>query len=149
MNGRLEAIWLKRARRGPMDPVHTGVLELNRGLMGNTNLSARRQITIISLERWRELMAALGEALDPAARRANLMVSRINLEDSRDRVLKIGGLRLKIKGETRPCERMDEAHAGLQRLMEDRWGGGAFAQVLDAGEITVGDPVAWELPLLD
>ncbi|MBA3297118.1 MAG: sulfurase, partial [Acidobacteria bacterium] len=92
MTGRLEAIWLKRGRRGPMDPVHTAVLELSRGLTGNTNFSARRQVTIISLERWRELMAALGEDLDPAARRANLMVSRINLENSRDRVLRIGGL---------------------------------------------------------
>ncbi|HXG57062.1 MAG TPA: MOSC domain-containing protein [Vicinamibacterales bacterium] len=137
-----------------MDPVHVGVLEVGQGsitggLRGNANLSARRQVTIMSLERWRELTAALGEDIEPAARRANVMVSGINLENSRDRVLRIGGTRLRINGETRPCERMDEACAGLQDLMKERWGGGAFAEVLDAGEITVGDPVAWELPLLD
>jgi len=29
--------------------------------------------------------------------------------------------------------------------MHDRWGGGAFAEVLDGGEIHVGDEVDWDL----
>ena len=33
--------------------------------------------------------------------------------------------------------------------MRDRWGGGVFAAVLEGGEIRAGDPVAWDLPLLD
>jgi len=28
--------------------------------------------------------------------------------------------------------------------MKERWGGGAFAEVVDGGEIRVGDDVAWE-----
>ena len=38
---------------------------------------------------------------------------------------------------------MDEAFPGLRRAMQEDWGGGAFAEVLDNGEIAVGDPVEW------
>jgi MOSC domain-containing protein YiiM len=141
--GRLEAIWLKRGRGAPMDPVDTAVLDVD-GLRGNANRGGKRQVTIISQERWAELMDALGAALPPSTRRGNLMVSGLDLEKSRGRVLRVGTTRLLIHGETRPCEQMEEAHSGLQELMRNRWGGGAFAEVLVAGEICVGDVVAWE-----
>ena len=127
-----------------MDAVDGALLEVERGLRGNANRGGTRQVTIISQARWAELMDALGTDLSPAARRANLMLSGIDLENSRGRVLRVGDARLKINGETRPCEQMEEAHAGLQALMRERWGGGAFAEVLDGGEIRVGDAVEWE-----
>ena len=142
--GTLEHIWLKRGKGGPMDAVDTALLEAGRGLRGSANRGGRRQVTIISQARWAELMGELGTDLLPSARRANLMVSGIDLENSRGRVLRVGDARLKINGETRPCEQMEEAHAGLQALMRERWGGGAFAEVLDGGEIRVGDTVEWE-----
>ena len=127
-----------------MDPVRTVMLEPGLGLEGNANRGGRRQVTIITRERWDELMRDLGADLPPTARRANLMISGLDLQDSRGRILRIGPARLKINGETRPCEQMEEAHAGLQALMRDRWGGGAFAEVIEGGEILVGHPVAWE-----
>jgi MOSC domain-containing protein YiiM len=42
------------------------------------------------------------------------------------------------------CEQMEEACAGLQSAMRPRWGGGAYAQVIEGGEIAVGDSVDWE-----
>jgi MOSC domain-containing protein YiiM len=128
-----------------MDPVDAAMLDPGRGLRGNANRGGRRQVTIISRERWGELMDALGADLPPSTRRANLMISGLDLVDSRHRVLRVGNARLQINGETRPCEQMEEAHQGLQALMRDRWGGGAFAEVLEGGEIRVGDAVAWEL----
>jgi MOSC domain-containing protein YiiM len=147
--GTLERIWLKRAKGGPMDPVDSALLEVDRGLSGNTHRGGKRQVTIISKERWAELMDALGANLAPSARRANLMVSGIDLENSRGRVLRVGGTRLKINGETRPCEQMEAAHAGLQALMKARWGGGAFAEVLEGGEIRMGDAVSFESLITD
>jgi MOSC domain-containing protein YiiM len=38
---------------------------------------------------------------------------------------------------------MEEAASGLQRVMRERWGGGAHAEVLDDGEIGEGDEVGW------
>jgi MOSC domain-containing protein YiiM len=147
--GTLERIWLKRAKRGPMDAVRAASLEPGVGLSDNANKGGRRQVTIIAHERWKELMDTLAVQLDPSIRRANLLVSGIDLQQSRGRVLKIGSTRLLINGETRPCERMEEAFPGLQAAMRERWGGGAFAEVIGGGEIHPGDPADWELPLLD
>jgi len=141
--GSLERIWIKRATGGPMDPVSAALLEVNGGLRGNANRRGKRQVTIISRDRWAELMQTLGADVPPSARRANLMVSGLDLENSRGRVLRVGTTRLLINGETRPCEQMEAAHAGLQDVMRVRWGGGAFAEVIDGGEIRVGDEVAW------
>ena len=141
--GRLQAIWVKRAHRGPMDRVTTGRLVAGRGLVGNADQGRRRQITLITQERWEALMRQLDSSISPAARRANLMVSGIELADTRDRILKIGRCRLRIAGETRPCERMDEALPGLRRAMAPDWSGGVFAEVLDDGDITVGDEAVW------
>jgi MOSC domain-containing protein YiiM len=146
---RLEAIWIKRAHRGPMDPVPSAVLEAARGLHTNANRGGRRQVTIISAERWSELMAEVGVTLDPSRRRANLMVSGIDLERSRGRLLRVGTALLRINGETRPCEQMEEAQPGLQAAMRERWGGGAFAEVVEGGEIRIGNPVIWYHPLFD
>jgi len=136
-------IWIKRSTLGRMDPVDAPVLD-DEGLAGNANRGGRRQVTIIARERWTELMKTLGADLPPSARRANLMLSGVDLQDSRGRILRVGGTRLLINGKTRPCERMEEAHAGLQVLMRDRWGGGAYAEVVDGGDIHVGDAVEWE-----
>lgn len=142
--GRLERIWTKRARRGPMDPQERATLVANDGIEGDANRGGKRQVTLIASERWAELMAELGANVDPSARRANLMLSGIDLEESRGRSLRVGPCRLLIQGETRPCERMDEARPGLQAAMRSRWGGGAWAEIVEGGEISPGDAARWD-----
>jgi MOSC domain-containing protein YiiM len=142
--GRLEAIWIKRAHRGPMDPADSVRLVAGRGLVGNADQGRRRQVTLIERERWEQLMRKLDSSISPSARRANLMLSGIQLANTRDRILRVGSCRLLIGGETRPCERMDEALPGLRNAMKVNGAGGVFAQVLDSGEITVGDEVEWD-----
>lgn len=139
--GRLEAIWLKRVRRGPMDAVDAAELVEDRGLVGNANQGGRRQVTIIEQEVWQELMSDFNAALPPETRRANLMISGIRLEQSRGSILEIADCRLELLGEVKPCERMEEALPGLRQAMYSEWRGGAFGRVLTGGRIAVGDAV--------
>src|SRR5258705_5966013 len=142
----LRQIWIKRSLRGTMDPAARATLVAGRGIAGNSDRSRRRQVTLIDLERWHELMDRLGGDLDTSARRANLVLDSLDLFDARGKTLRIGGTRLRILGETRPCERMDEALPGFQAAIRERWGGGAYAEVIEGGDISVGDEVEWELP---
>ena len=142
--GTLAAIWVKRAHRGPMDAAPQADAVTGRGLAGGADRSRFRQVTLLEREAWESLTHGLGATLDPSARRANLLLGGIAPAGTRDRVLRVGGCRLRIRGETKPCERMDEALPGLREAMWPGWGGGAFAEVLDDGEIAVGDPVRWE-----
>jgi MOSC domain-containing protein YiiM len=148
-SGKVERIWVKRAKGGLMDPADTAILEAGAGIRGNANRGGRRQVTILSAERWRAVCDGLGADVPPSTRRANILVSGIDLEKTRGRVLRIGTARLRINGETRPCWQMEEAHTGLQAAMDPHWGGGAFAEVLEGGELRTGDSVEWELPITD
>jgi len=147
VTGQLRAIWRKRAKRGPMDPQTSAVLVAGRGLEGNANQGGRRQVTLIEEERWGEATAEIGaEGLPPWSRRANLMIAGLRLAGTRGQILRIGSTRLQIWSECTPCERMDETRPGLKAALRLDWRGGACAQVLDGGEIRVGDEVVWESP---
>jgi len=141
--GRLELIWVKRASRAPMDAAAAASLVPGRGILGNANQGGQRQVTVIEREAWDAMMSELGVALPTSTRRANLVVSGIRLEGSRGRILRVGSCRLRVNGETRPCERMEAACPGLQAAMDPAWRGGIYAEVLDGGEIAIGARVSW------
>ncbi len=102
-----------------MDPVERAVLDA-RGLEGNADRGGRRALTLIERETFERVRRQLGPVIESSMRRANLMVSGLRLAGSHGRVLAIGPTRIQIGGETRPCERMEEAHAG--RRARDRLG---------------------------
>ena len=140
-SGRLEAIWIKRVRRGPMDPVERATLVEGRGIVGNADQGGWRQVTLVEREVFERLQDDLTPGVDPAMRRANLLVSGVPLADSRAQLLHVGPCTIELRGETRPCERMDQALPGLRDALAPRGSGGAFGKVIAGGEIRVGDPV--------
>ena len=141
--GEIVAIWIKRFKHGPMDSVAEAEAVEGRGLKNNANQGGKRQVTLIDESRWREAQEQLGVDVDPRVRRANLMVRGIDLERTNGRLLRIGNSVVKIYGETRPCEQMEEAQAGLREALKPRWRGGAFAEVVGGGTIRVGDAAEW------
>ena len=144
MSGRIEAIWIKRATRGVMDPVSRVRAVTGQGLDGNADQGGARQVTLIEREVFDRLRDELSPDVDPVQRRANVLLSGVQLANARDRVLRLGSIRIRVRGETRPCERMDEAVPGLRDALDPDWRAGAFGEVLDDGEISVGDEALWE-----
>jgi MOSC domain-containing protein YiiM len=124
-----------------MDGAESAELVVGTGIVGNADRGGRRQVTVISAERWRQAEAELGTDLDPELRRANLLVSGVDLVGARGKVLTIGEVRLSIGRECKPCRIMDDQHDGLQHALKADWGGGAYATVLEPGTIHVGDEV--------
>lgn len=129
-----------------MDEVAQATLVAHRGLAGNANQGGRRQVTVLSLETWTAITAGVSGPVDPVERRANLLVSGLDLRGCRGQVLRIGACRLLVHGETKPCERMDAVAPGLQQGLRTPWAGGVFAEALDEGVIQTGDAVALEAP---
>ena len=127
-----------------MDPVAEATVVAGQGLTGNVDRSRRRQITLLTREAWTRCMTELDGEADPARRRANILVSGLELAHTRGRVLVVGDVRLAVGGELTPCERMDDVLAGLQAVMRPDWRGGIFAQALTSGVLRVGDHIGWE-----
>ncbi len=142
--GRIEAIWVKRFKGGPMDAVKEAEMLKGLGLVGNADQGGRRQITIIDAIVWEAVMKDLRAAIEPSARRANIMVRGIDLADTRQQILQLGECRVRIFNEAKPCERMDEVLMGLKDALYPNWRGGACAQVITGGKLRVGELAQWE-----
>jgi MOSC domain-containing protein YiiM len=144
MSGKVEALWTKRAHRGPMDPVDAVTLVDGKGIADDANFGrSKRQVTVIEKEVFDRIQDELPD-VEPYMRRANVMVSGLTLEGTRDRILTLGGVRIRIHGETRPCERMDAQVQGLTAALDPNWNGGIYGVVLGDGKIRVGDEATIE-----
>jgi len=139
----LEKIWIKPSRKGPMKSVESACTQKDTGLEGNAEQGGKRQVTIIEKEVFDRIRNDLGDSVDPIMRRANLLVSGVELKETKGRVLKIGDLYLRIEGETKPCSRMEEAFTGLREALVPNWGGGIYGIVLNDATISRGDSVVW------
>jgi len=143
VQGEIVTIWIKRAHDGPMDRVGEAQLLAGRGLVGNANQGGRRQITVLDEAAWQNAQTELGVDVDPAARRANILVRGVDLQNSGGKTLRLADCLIRLLGETRPCDLMDEMQPGLRLALGPEWRGGAFGEILEGGTIRVGDAVRW------
>ena len=145
MSGRVEAIWTKRSKGGVMDAAQSVDALEGKGIEGDANFGATRQVSVIEKEVFDRIKDSLPDS-DPAMRRANIMVSGIRLENARGHVLTMGRVKIRLRGETRPCEIMDEQCPGLRGKLDLKWAGGAHGAVIQSGSISVGDAAELEAP---
>jgi MOSC domain-containing protein YiiM len=155
--GRIEAIFLRPARRETVLRLDAATALAGRGLEGDRSATravppgggGRRQVTLIQAEHLAAIaaLAALPD-IDPSMLRRNLVVSGLNLLAARspfadtplllclgDRVL------LEVTGPCEPCSRMEEV-LGPGGYNAMRGHGGITARVLEGGVLRVGDAVA-------
>ena len=136
---RIEKLWIKPAAGAAMQPVEELSISTDSGIAGQK--PQQRPVTFIAQERWAELMGQMSAGLDPATRRANVLLPGIDLIESTGKTIRIGEVELIVRGETRPCRQMEAALPGLEEAMNDRWGGGAWTEVVTGGTIRGGDAV--------
>lgn len=137
--GTLLAIHLRPGARVPVVAVARATAIANQGLDGDHAVGGRRQVTLLAVEAWRAACAALGRELDPAVRRANLLVEGLDLQAAIGGTIALGGVVVDVLGETRPCELMDDGgRLGLMAALRPERRGGVFGRIRAGGELRVG-----------
>jgi len=141
--GTLTGIALRDKTRSPMRTLERVEITAEAGVDGDyRGKPGRRQVTVLSDSQWKEACDAVEANLPWTYRRANLLVTGINFSSEMvGNTIAIGGLRMKITGETDPCPRMDQQHEGLTQALTPDWRGGVCCQVLQDGEVGIGDVV--------
>ena len=112
-----------------------------RGLDVENRKAGKREITLLSLDKWSETCNELGAVISWHARRANLLVEGLDLAATIGDTLAIGDVRIKIHMESTPCGLMDEQYPGLRAALKADCRGGVAGQVLAGGTIRIGDGV--------
>ena len=143
--GQVIDIAIKQATRAPMILQGSVMVTSENGIEGDYRGRAHlRQVTVLAREAWEQACVELNASLPWTHRRANLLVQGLDMEGTIGQRLRIGELLLEITGETKPCERMDEAFPGLRAALTPDWRGGVTCTVLEAGQIAIGDRVEVE-----
>ena len=140
--GRLEAIAIRSASRAPMLERERAQVSCAAGVDGDfRGRPGDRQVTVLSSEAWRRACDHLGQSLPWTLRRANLLVSGLEIAHTTGARLEIGDATLEVTGETDPCQVMDRQHPGLRAALGPDWRGGITCRVVRGGDVGVGDGV--------
>lgn len=140
MSGRLLAIFLRPGARLPVRSVAHATAVAGRGLAGDHAGGGRRQVTLLAKEAWDRACAELGHSVDPAVRRANLLVEGVDLGACIGGSLRLADVVIDVLGETRPCELLDDGGGhGLCNSLRSERRGGVHGSIRVGGELRVGD----------
>lgn len=147
--GELKNIAIRKAKAGPMEELASALLSPSSGVEGDARgKPGRRQVTILDQAAWDAACEDLGRpGLSWLLRRANLLVSGLDLRDATGRKLRIGPVLLEITGETDPCRKIDRPTPGLMQALTPDWRGGVTARVREGGRIEPGMAAAFEADL--
>lgn len=140
--GTVIALLRRPEKRGATVDVEEIHLETTSGVEGDHSQKPHRLITILAEEAWQEATSALGENLPWQTRRANVLVRGVDLRETVSQKLSIGSCVIEIRGETMPCQQMDDAADGLCEALKPNWRGGVYGAVIEGGTIRPGDPVS-------
>ena len=140
-HGTLQGIAVRGASRAPMQEVQEASVTVPDGIVEDYRGAGLRQVTFIDAAQWRQVTSELGVDLPWHTRRANLLVDGLDLQSTVGGRLRIGDCLFDIRGETDPCERMDELQAGLRAGLQPEMRGGVWGKVLESGQLRVGQSV--------
>jgi len=148
--GKVEAIFLAGERGAPRTEVEAVRAVAGMGLEGDRYFGRRaagksepgRQVTLIEGEAV-DAVRATGVEFAPGDGRRNVVTRGVGLNDLVGRTFRVGGARLRGIERCDPCSRLTRlTYRGVERDLRDR--GGLRAEVLEGGDIRVGDAVSAE-----
>jgi MOSC domain-containing protein YiiM len=149
-NGHVVSIHIGTAAKAPMQAVDSVRAIPGRGLEGDRycnlagtfskKLNPAYEVTLIESEALEALARDCGIELAPGASRRNLTTRGVALNHLVGREFTVGGARLRGIKLCEPCGHLESlTQAGVREGLLHR--GGLRAQVLEGGDIRVGDPV--------
>ena len=151
MRGSVEAIYLAGERGAPRTAVDRERAVAETGLEGDRYFGhprgggrrdPERQVTLIEAEAV-DAVRATGAPLAPGDARRNVVTRGVRLNELVGRTFRVGEAVLRGIERCDPCSRLTRlTYAGVERDLRDR--GGLRAEILESGDIRVGDAVQAE-----
>lgn len=135
----VEALWVRTAKGASPEPREALTLVTGQGIEGDHTFGRKRHITLLFADDWRDATDALGQAVDPSARRANVLLTGGDGQRYLGQTLRLGDVVLEIQQIVDPCSTMDEAAAGLRAALEPAGRGGIWGRVVRGGTIRPND----------
>lgn len=138
--GEILALAIRPASGIPMESRDTIELTSKEGVVGDFGKSMKRQVTILSLEDWEEsILEVADSSLDWTTRRAQVLVTGVELRGFVGKTISLGTSRVTILGEVPPCYKMEGVCEGLEQALSPNWRGGVYGKVNESGVVRVGD----------
>ena len=137
--GKVIGITTRIEKRGPMVVYASAKVSFDHGVGDDYRGLTRndRQVTVMTEENWNVVCEELDRKLHWTTRRANILISGVDLENTTGKLLKIGNFFLEITGELAPCYRMDEELNGLKKALTPNWRGGVTCKILKEGIVVI------------
>ena len=146
-NGELLGIARRSKPREAMETASEVLVTVEAGVEGDCHGTVPgRQVTVISADSWRDACRDLGMEVPWTKRRANLLLTGIDLRDTVGARISVGDVQLEITEENPPCRVMDIQQHGLRNALKADWRAGVSCRVLSGGKIKVGDVVQLRRP---
>jgi MOSC domain-containing protein YiiM len=147
MTGRLIGIARAKVLLAPLEQLSEAAVSESSGIEGDARGSKPgRRVTVLFREGWEDACRDVDALLPWTTRRANLYVEDFDRPRETGTRIAIGDVVLEVTQETKPCELMERAHAGLRAALTPDWRGGVCCNVLQGGTIRTGDTVTLHPP---
>lgn len=141
---RVLRLWVRRSAGGPMEPQESLDAVADSGIAGDHTQGRLRHVTLVFEDDWNAAAATLGLTVDPAGRRANVLLSGGSGRELVGRRIRIGAVVVDVKGITSPCPVMEKAAPGMMAALKPEGRAGVWGRIVTGGTLRPGDALSVE-----
>lgn len=138
---RVLRLWVRPKTDAPLAVQESLEAVEGQGIRGDHAFGRMRHVTLLCEDDWNAAASELGLAVDPAGRRANVLLSGGGAAELIGKTVRIGGALVEVRGEVAPCPVMEKAAPGMQKALEPGVRAGVWGRIREGGVIRPGDGV--------